>query len=161
MFTLKRLLVPVDFSSAADRALDMAIDVAKKFDADLIVAHVYTLPTALYGGTLLWPTEDYRRAAADELEKVVSDARARYPKVGSMLVEGAPHEKILEIAKARGVDLIVMGTQGRRGLAHALLGSVTERVLRSAPVPVLTVSEEALVQAERRASAQAADTPPC
>ncbi|MCU0686961.1 MAG: universal stress protein [Polyangiaceae bacterium] len=53
------------------------------------------------------------------------------------------------------------GTQGRRGLAHALLGSVTERVLRSAPVSVLTVSAEALVQAERRANAQAADMPPC
>ncbi len=156
MFTIKRILVPVDFSSAADRALDVAIDVAQKFDAELIIAHVYTLPTALYGGTLFWPSDDYRQDVSEALDKVVAGAQARYPKVGKVLAQGDPRHKILEIADGPGADLIVMGTQGRRGLEHALLGSVTEQILRSARVPVLTVSEGGMARGERRAGPQAA-----
>jgi nucleotide-binding universal stress UspA family protein len=153
------LLVPTDFSDAADRALDAAIKMADEFDAELILLHVYTQPTALYGGALFWPNDEYRRAAAEALDAVVSGARARYPKVWGELVEGEPRAKILEVAEARGADLIVIGTQGRRGFAHALLGSVAEGVLRRARVPVLTVSAGAMRRAERRETAPTADAP--
>ncbi|HEU4412927.1 MAG TPA: universal stress protein [Polyangiaceae bacterium] len=140
MTGFKHLLVPTDFSEAASRALDVAMTLGTKFGSGLTLLHAYALPAAGYGEGLFWPLDDLRRAAQETLDVVLSDARRRYPRTDGMLVEGDAWRQILVTAEAQGIDLIVMGTHGRRWLSRTLLGSSAERVVRASAVPVLTVS---------------------
>ena len=114
MITLNRILVPHDFTEPASAAFDYARALADIFDASCDVLHV---------------TE---RAGTDLGGEPPAGVTVTYR-------DGVPHEEIARYARERESDLIVMGTHGRRGLAHALLGSVAEKVVRTAPCPVLTV----------------------
>jgi nucleotide-binding universal stress UspA family protein len=84
--------------------------------------------------------EEIADAAQEALDSALSSARARYPRCEGLLQAGAPYERILAVAKESGVDLIAMGTHGRRGVSRFMLGSVAERIVRMSPVPVLTVA---------------------
>ncbi len=154
MTAFKHLLVPTDFGDASERALDVAIEIATKFDATITLLHATWLPPyyySAYAEGLAWPTDELEGAAGRELAAAVSRARARYPKVAGKLVPGEPWERILEAAQEDEADLIVMGTHGRRGVARAVLGSVAEKTVRMSPIPVLTISDEAM-RRERQAS---------
>ena len=140
MIPFNHMLVPTDFSKAAGLALDLAMTLGAQFGSKLTLLHAYALPMAAQGDGLVWPVGDFRRAAEQALDAALSDARRRYGEVDAMLVEGNAWRQILDAAEACDIDLVVMGTHGRRGLSHALLGSVTERVVRTSRVPVLTVS---------------------
>jgi nucleotide-binding universal stress UspA family protein len=140
---IRSILVPIDFSPHSARALDDALDLAKKFGAKLHVLHAYHLP-ALVGmpDEIVIPPDFWmgvRDAAARKLEKTLQKVRSAGVACESHLLEGPPSQAIVQLAEKIGVDLIVMGTQGLTGLKHVLLGSVTERVLRTAPCPVLGV----------------------
>jgi nucleotide-binding universal stress UspA family protein len=139
MQPFRHILVPTDFSEPGNQALDRAIDLAAKFEAKLTLLHVFELPLLIYATDIYLPTDELERRAADALRDAATAAQARWPKVESMFAEGTPWERILDVAKERGVDLIVMGTHGRHGIARTLLGSVTEKVVRMSEVPVLTV----------------------
>jgi nucleotide-binding universal stress UspA family protein len=142
MTAFNRILVPTDFGEAADRALDLAIELATKFESRLTLLHASAIPASAfsaYADGLAWPTDEMDRAAKKELEAAVSRAKGRYPSTDGVLANREPWEAILDVAKTRGADLIVMGTHGRRGLARALIGSVAEKVVRLSPIPVLTV----------------------
>jgi len=142
MTAFSHILVATDFGGAADRALDLAVELATKFESRLTLLHASAIPSSAfsaYADGLAWPTEEMDRAAKKELEAAVSKVKGRYPRTEGVLASREPWEAILDVAKARGADLIVMGTHGRRGLAHALIGSVAERVVRLSPIPVLTV----------------------
>lgn len=139
MIALKHILVPTDFGEPADRALDLAITLAAKFDSELTLFHAYMIPTMGYGDGLYWPIDDLQRAAKDALNAAVAKAKERYPKTKGLLAVGEPWREILEAARQGGVDFIVMGTHGRRGLTRVLLGSVAEKLVRLSPVPVVTV----------------------
>jgi nucleotide-binding universal stress UspA family protein len=136
----RHLLVPTDFGEAAGRALDLAMTIGAQFGASLTLLHAYGMPVVSYGESLFWPVDDLRRMARETLDVELSKACKHYPRVEGVLVEGDAWRQILVTAEARAIDLIVMGTHGRRWLSRTLLGSSAERVVRASVVPVLTVS---------------------
>jgi nucleotide-binding universal stress UspA family protein len=161
MTPFKHILVPTDFGEAAARALDFAIELASKFEAKLTLLHASWLPPlayAAYAEGLYWPTDEMARGAQKELDAVLSKTKERYPGAEGAIVTGEPWQMILEVAKDRSADLIVMGTHGRRGLSRVFLGSVAERIVRLSPIPVLTISAAGEQQAKEKAFAQASRT---
>ncbi len=133
------ILVAVDFEEASRRAIEVARTVAAPLGAELCLLHVYRLPIYTYPGfepqSLPALTQEIGSAAAgalDQLAAAVSVDRR-------LLREGDSATEILAAAREVGAVMIAMGTHGRRGLAHALLGSVAEKVVRESDVPVLTV----------------------
>ncbi len=142
MRTFQHILVPTDFSAAAEKAIEMARSIGSKFAAKLTLLHVIPTPPFYgYEPTRDWPLpiEELPREAQRVLDDALRKLEGSYPRVEGTLVSGDPSEQILMAANERRVDLIVMGTHGRRGLSHVLLGSVAEKVVRASPVPVLTV----------------------
>ena len=146
MSRITRILVPTDFSATADAALEYAVVLAEKFGASLQLLHVLDDPFVADG----MAAEAYISEAPALRTAMLDDARERLRHRGlSREAAGRPLETevlfghgartIAEYAAERGVDLIVMGTHGRTGFAHLLLGSVAERLVRTAPCPVLTV----------------------
>jgi nucleotide-binding universal stress UspA family protein len=137
----KRILVPTDFGEPAEHALDVAIELAAKFGASITLLHVYqlVLPIA-YDEGFIWPVEQVEKAARKTLDAHFAKAKTRYSDCEAMLKPGTAAVEIVSVANQLKADLIVMGTHGRRGISRLMLGSVADRVLRTAPVPVLTVS---------------------
>jgi len=144
MSLITKILVASDFSDHAAHALSYAAALSQKFEAPLVIVHVYSSPVI--------PVPDgYVIVSASEL----ADLRARLQEgidkekqraiglgaisVETVLAEGTPWEQIATTARDQGCDLIVMGTHGRTGLSHLILGSVAEKVVRKADCAVLTV----------------------
>jgi universal stress protein A len=144
MFT--RILVPTDFSEASEAALDYARVMAGKFGASLHVLHVFDAPFAagavsaeVFIAESPAANAQLFEEASNRLQRRVTPAdRTRY-RATTEIITGASAESIVTYARERGVDLIVMGTHGRSGLSHLLMGSVSEKVVRTAPCPVMTV----------------------
>ncbi len=163
--SLHRILVPTDFSAPSAAALAMARELAARFGASIQLIHVLDDPYAagsyapeVYGYVPAGLREAWQRTAETQL-LAVFPAREREPfRATSAVVFGSPARTIVEYADTNGFDLIVMGTHGRSGVAHLLLGSVAERVVRTAHCPVLTVRETAAPQtaADTKAVAAAA-----
>jgi nucleotide-binding universal stress UspA family protein len=134
------ILVPVDFEDASLRALALGQELARSLGAEVVLLHVYALPVYTYPG--LDPTynvpgfhAEVTAAAKWALDELASSQGG----LRSILRQGDAATEILAAAKEHPTQLIVMGTHGRSGLAHLLLGSVAEKVVRQSPVPVLTV----------------------
>lgn len=137
------ILVATDFSEASRCALDLARRLARESGAALTIAHTCEMPAfgdLAVPADLLTPVVENARSRAEELVGAIRD---ECPRVKAVVRVGAPWEQILAAAEEVRADLIVMGTHGRRGLAHALIGSVAERVIRLARIPVLTVASRA------------------
>jgi len=135
-----RILVPIDFSPYSDAALALATSLARDGDGTLVLAHVEVIPLSAAGGEFMYaipepPTEEL----LDKLEHVVPPD-SHIP-VERRLLAGDPADAIIRLAESENIDLIVMGTHGRRGLRRLLMGSVAEAVVRAAPCPVLTVKQ--------------------
>jgi universal stress protein A len=145
MVRITRILVPTDFSAAADAALDYAYELVGKFGASLEILHVLDHPLVVDGmaGEAYVSEAPTLRTAmlleAQERLRHRATPGAGVPPVHTEVLFGYGARTIAEYAAERGVDLIVMGTHGRTGFAHLLLGSVAERLVRTAPCPVLTV----------------------
>jgi nucleotide-binding universal stress UspA family protein len=139
MDSFKRILVPTDFGEPAARAITLAIELAQRFEAQITLLHVVSFPVMAYGAGVSFPVDECIEESKKHLGTVLTHAQARYPKVDGAVVSGTVAHEILAVAKSREVDLVVMGTHGLRGWQRALLGSVTERIVRTSPVPVLTV----------------------
>ena len=143
MNAVNSILVPVDFSASSKHALAYAIQLADTFGASLHVIHVLDDSFAL-GGYLEMYAGDYMetaaRQAAAELEDLLThEQKVRYDVALAARV-GKPAPEILRyLAEHREIDLVVMATAGRGRVARFMMGSVTDRVLRAAPCPVLTV----------------------
>jgi nucleotide-binding universal stress UspA family protein len=154
MSTLRRILVPVDFSEPSRLAFDYAAELAQTFGAELDVLHVWEAPAFVPPGSVVAMgssgaslVELVRKGAEDALQDFVANAERRGTKVRSARAEmGHAVHTITEAASRGGYDLVVMGTHGRSGLSRALIGSVAERVVRHAPCPVLTVRAPARQQ---------------
>lgn len=146
MNPVHKILVPTDLSPGATRAMHVAVELAATFDAELTLLHVLPVPADIalwYAEGLSWPLDEIYPAARREISAVADALRKRHPKVDSLLGAADPRTQILETAKEIGADLIIMGTHGRTGITHLVLGSVAERVVRASPVPVLTVGDSA------------------
>jgi len=145
MARIRRILYPTDFSGAARAALGQAIDLAKTNRAELTVAHVLAPPVLYVGEGYAYPQVYDRLIAASRAEAqkrlapIVARAKAAGIRAKGLLMDGIPADRIVRAAKAKGVDLIVLGTHGRTGLARFFLGSVASRVVATAGCPVLTV----------------------
>lgn len=140
---IRRILCPVDFSEPSEAALDYAVDLASKFGADLQLVHVYQLPVyALPDGAMMAGPE-FTTKVTNELQKalaeLVDQKKSAGVKIESHLVEGIPYKEVVRLSAELEADLVVMGTHGRTGVKHLLLGSVAERVVRSSKIPVITV----------------------
>jgi universal stress protein A len=147
--TVKRILVPTDFSETADTALKYAKDLATKIGASLHLVHVYKDPYAIAACAPEVPTtvpaEVRERALEEVRERLLErlDAAEEQQFRGTHgVVRGLTAPQIVDYAANQDIDLIVIGTHGRRGVAHLLLGSVAEHVIRTARCPVLTVRAE-------------------
>jgi universal stress protein A len=146
MSRIQRILVPTDFSPTSDIALQYAIDIAPA-GAALHLLHVIdeTSLMAAYPDGLYLELPGLRARLIEEGARRLADAATQFAAAQATLttevVVGRPAVSIAEAAKTREADLIVMGTHGRGGFAHLMLGSVAERVLRAAPCPVLTVRD--------------------
>ncbi|MBC7174273.1 MAG: universal stress protein [Polyangiaceae bacterium] len=142
MTEIRTILCPVDFSPGSQAATDYAIGLAQKLGAKLHLVHVYPLPmlTAPDGGMMLPASvlADVSDNASKALRKAADACIAKGITPETHLGDGAPHTEILRVAEQVKADLIVMGTHGRSGFAHLLLGSVAEKVVRSSRIPVLT-----------------------
>ena len=145
---IARILVPTDFSAASDAALRYARSLATQFGASITLVHVFEDPFtsgAFVGdGVVTMPLdlrEAMERAAREQLQKQHAEHAQSLPLSSSDLLMGAAAKRIVEHAEKIHADLIVMGTHGRGGLGHLLLGSIAEKVVRTAKCPVLTVRE--------------------
>jgi nucleotide-binding universal stress UspA family protein len=144
MKPFKKILVPVDFSSCSAEAVRTAADVSTRYGAEVCLVHVYEpIQYALPGNSPFYMPGQFESILA-ECEKRLADAKKEAEAAGiaraqTQQLQGIPATEITEFAKKHDFDLIVMGTHGRTGLQHALIGSVAEKVVRRAPCAVLTV----------------------
>ncbi len=144
-----KILAATDFSEDSELALGYAEEFAKKFGAEIIVLHVDQplapvmmtpeLGPAMDVGAMSRIGEEQRLLAQRELDKIVGKFRDAGLKARSLLKVGSPFLEILHTSQSENADLIVLGTHGRTGLAHVLMGSVAERVVQKAACPVLTI----------------------
>ena len=130
----QHILVPTDFSPGSEYALTAATGLARQFRARLTLIHAAHVPDEF---------DLYLRIMEPALRREMEACRKRVEEAAvpadTLVTRGAAAQTIVETARARSVDLIVMGTHGRTALQHLLIGSVAERVLRLAPCPVMVV----------------------
>jgi nucleotide-binding universal stress UspA family protein len=144
MLDWRKVLCPIDFSDPSREALRVAVDLARRYRAELVLLHVYQLPgvatpeAAIYGG----------RSALDRMIRLVSSQLAEWKaeaeRLGATRVtthagSGVAFSEIVRFAEEQACDLVVLGTHGRNAVMRMLVGSTAERVVRHAPCPVLTV----------------------
>jgi nucleotide-binding universal stress UspA family protein len=148
MKPIKRILVATDFSDCSREAVEYALSWADRLGAELDLVHVFERPAYFEVGVShslqvghnvdQWIRE-VKHEASRQLDALVQEVKSRQPGVHAVLREGPTVDEILNVARETSADLIVIGTHGRTGLPHVVLGSVAERVVRRAPCPVLTV----------------------
>jgi nucleotide-binding universal stress UspA family protein len=147
---IKKILVALDGSEPADKALDFALDLAEKYSAEVALLSVAHMPLVVYtspgiGGFPPVAIGRYTKKLKASHEKLLSEALKRAKKVkpnlkvSTKLLEGRPSDKIIETAKEGNFDIIVMGSRGLGGIKEFFLGSVSDRVADEAVCPVLIV----------------------
>lgn len=141
---IARILCPTDFSDCSQAALDLAIDMAKRFEAEIHLLHVFQYPAYLgweegmsMAAASLQLMQELRERVDDQLDELVGRCAKAGVKATAEQVDGTPYAKIVEASTQH--DLVVMGSHGRTGLPRLLLGSVAERVVRMAQSPVVSV----------------------
>ncbi|HEY1306600.1 MAG TPA: universal stress protein [Vicinamibacterales bacterium] len=157
--TVTRILVATDFSAASADALTLAKTLAERFDASLHLLHVLEDPyvTGAFAAEMYAPPpaglrESWMKSAEASIDAQLTPQEKAAFNATTNVVFGPTAATIVERAAALGVDLIVMGTHGRGGVAHLLMGSVAERVVRTAKCPVLTTRGGAAAGNERAAA---------
>ena len=147
MLSIKSVLVPTDFSDASETALTYGKAMAGAFGASLHLVHVmedllaHAWAAEVYVASAPNLREEIERESRQRLEAMLPEAERAALRARVALLAGSPFIEIIRYAKANDIDLIVMGTHGRGPIAHMLLGSVAEKVVRKSPCPVLTVRD--------------------
>ena len=145
---ITRILVPVDFSDPSLQALDYAIEFGQPFKPEFVVLYVlepvyYPGPGDMYGPSPGYDMglvyRELERAGREQLSRIAAKLQKKRLTVRTLLRVGTASHVIVETAKKLKADLIIMSTHGRTGLSHVVMGSVAEKVVRSAACPVLTV----------------------
>jgi nucleotide-binding universal stress UspA family protein len=141
---IKRILFPTDFSEGASQALQYAVDLTKKYGAKLHVVHVIYDIARVTGWYVPHRSvdemyKDIQEGARKELEKFGVEELSEIKNIERTVLTGVPHEEIINFAKQNKIDLIIMGTHGRKGIDRILFGSTAAQIVRFAPCPVLTV----------------------
>jgi nucleotide-binding universal stress UspA family protein len=144
MMEIKSILFPTDFSEGSSQALQYAVDMSKKYGAKLYVVHViYDIAKAtgwyVPHVSMDQMYKDIEEGAKKELDRFGVKELNGLKSLDRSVVMGVPHEEIINFAKKNKIDIIVMGTHGRKGIDRILFGSTAAQVVRFAPCPVLTV----------------------
>lgn len=141
LLSIRKIMVPTDFTTYSDHAIEYAIMVGRKFQAKILLVHV--IEPLAYSVTDTMQVFDHYTALKTVAKPILENLQKRLLKKGltvdSILLDGNPYLEIVKKSREAGVDLIIMGTHGRTGIEHILIGSVAERVVRLASCPVLTV----------------------
>lgn len=142
--TIKKVLVPIDFSDYSKSALKYAVNFSRLFNAEIIL--IYVVEPVIYPpdfsmGQIAMPSinTEWDERAKDELDKLAKSEIST--SVKTILKTGKPFVEIIETAKEENIDLIIIATHGHTGVEHILFGSTAEKVVRKAPCPVLTLRE--------------------
>jgi len=146
---IETILVATDFSDTAKKAMDTAIDMARHFEAQLVILHAYNveIPIAspmMTGGYILPDGffEEIGKQARLQVEAAAKEVTDKGVAAVGVAIDEPAALAIVDEAKRRNVDMIVMGTRGLTGLKHMALGSIADKVVRTAPCPVLTVGHD-------------------
>ena len=144
MEKFEKILFALDFSEHAEHAFDYALSMARNYKARLIIMHVIQEPVDLSGFYVPHISfenleKEIMEGAEKMMEKFCVDMLPDYKNYETQIVSGIPYQEILRKAEEEKVSLIVMGTQGRKGIDHLLFGSNAEKVVRNSKCPVLTV----------------------
>lgn len=135
----KTILVPIDFQDASLDALAFARDLASRLGLEVVLLHAYAIPVVVYPGfdPIVAPglPDEIADTAKSALEKLAADSGG----LRTLIRAGDPATEILKVIEEVRPALVAMGTHGRTGLAHLLLGSVAEKIVRSSPIPVVTI----------------------
>jgi nucleotide-binding universal stress UspA family protein len=148
MIELKNVLVPTDFTDHSERAALYAVELAKRFSAQIHCIHVSDVPADLLATSAYYvtgPSEQFVDQIREESRKGLASFVAKnFPDVDvkPVFLEGRPFIEIIRYAREQRIDLIVIATHGRSGIQHVLFGSVAEKVVRKAPCPVLVVKRD-------------------
>lgn len=137
-----KILLPTDGSEGAEAALEHALDLAEKYEAELHIVYVADIrvdSTTDMWANMLGQLEEIGEEATSTIAKRVEKTGVE---VVTEVIRGIPHEEINSYVDENDIDLITMGTHGRTGIDRLLLGSVTEKVIRTSKKPVLTVGRE-------------------
>ena len=148
----KIILVPTDFGEPSEAALDTAIEFAKVFGSEIVLMHAYEIPIVGFpDGAVVATAELTSRlleGAHAGLERQIQSRQGYGVTIRGVVKQGDAYRMVNETAEEVGAGLIALGTHGRKGLSRALIGSVAEKVVRTARVPVLTVHPGDVVKAE-------------
>ena len=148
MIRLAKLLVPTDFSEDSEQAARYAVELAKRFQAEIHCVHVVDIPADLLSTSAYYmtgPSEAFLDQIREESKKnleAFAEKNLEGVQVRTAFLEGSPFVEIIRYARNQEIDLVVIATHGRTGLKHVLFGSVAEKVVRKAPCPVLVVKRE-------------------
>lgn len=143
MISIRKIMIPTDFSAYSNHALKYAVTMAQSFQAKLYLMHVYELPLT----SPMLPAEPYPTATRTQeqhdeeksLNRLVEGLRAEGVDAEPVFELGRPYIEIVRAAKELDVDLVILATHGRKGLSHLVFGSTAEKVVRLSPCPVLTI----------------------
>lgn len=147
MIEFKKILFPCDFTDASKKIVPYVLSTAEKYGAQLYVFHAVD-DLEGWGGVYMPYShrEDIIRQAMEQAEKLMDDICKEqldaYPNLVKRLVSGNPAEQILQTVQNEGIDMIIIGTHGRGGLEHFIFGSVAEKVVKQAPVPVMVINPD-------------------
>ncbi len=145
MKQIQKILFPIDFAEKFETLLPWVSTFVKKFDATLYVLFVtqdlsdfstFHVPHA----NIKSFQEEAVKAAKQRMGAVAKEFLAKFTKLETRVMTGAPADKILDLARQEKIDLIIMGTKGRKGLEYTIFGSVCRKVVREAPCPVVTIN---------------------
>ena len=146
MVNIKKILCPVDYSVSSSEAMKYAAHIAGEEGAKVYLLHVIDVRSYGHESPLdiempKPSPENLERVKKELVEDLFQEKGGKGVDVEGMVVMGKPVEEILKVAKEQEMDLIVMGTHGRTGIPHVIVGSVAENIVRKAPCPVLTVRQ--------------------
>ncbi len=145
MKAFKKILFPIDFSESSEKVFPFALDMAQKFDAKLCLLFVATdishlITTDLSRDMLMSTVAEIARAGENQMRAFCDKQLSGFSNYETKVVTGSPGDEILKFADEQSIDLVVMGTHGRKGLDRTLMGSVADDIIKNSPTPVLTIN---------------------
>ena len=146
MLEIKRILFPIDFTENSSKFLPYVLSFSEKYDGMIYLLHVVEDISKWASGSyiphipLKQFEEDALKGAEKHMDKVCDEQLKGCPNFQKMILYGDPAQEILKTIESEGIDLVIMGTHGRKGLEHVFFGSVAENVVKKSPAPVLTIN---------------------
>ncbi|MBW1860394.1 MAG: universal stress protein [Deltaproteobacteria bacterium] len=145
MVEIKTILFPIDLTQDSSKVLPYVLSASEKYNSTIYLLHVIQDVYQWAPGYVAQPSAGVLRKEAQEcckkdMEKFCEEQLQGYPYFQTSVVLGNPVGEILKAIESQGIDLVIMGTHGRKGLKHVIFGSVAENVVKRSPVPVLTIN---------------------